>query len=72
MFKARRVKRRRAIARTAVVGGRRDEQQGHTEPAGTPSPAPDPAQVGQITELREQGILTEEEFTAEKKKLFGI
>ena len=34
--------------------------------------APDPAQFDQITELREQGILTEEEFAAEKKKLLGI
>lgn len=29
-------------------------------------------QIKQLSELREQGILTEEEFTAEKKKLLGI
>jgi hypothetical protein len=72
MFKARRVKRRRAIARAAVVAGRRADQERPTAPEGTPSSTPDPAQVGQVTELREQGILTEEEFTAEKKKLLGI
>lgn len=72
MFKARRVKRCRAAARAAVVGGLRADEQGQAEPEGTPSSTPDPAQVGQVTELREQGILTEEEFTAEKKKLLGI
>jgi putative oligomerization/nucleic acid binding protein len=29
-------------------------------------------QIRELSELREQGILTEEEFTAEKKKLLGI
>lgn len=28
-------------------------------------------QIRELSELREQGILTEEEFTAEKKKLLG-
>jgi hypothetical protein len=80
LFRTRRVLRRRAIGRTAVVGGgayhaakrgAQPEQQEQTEPEEAPSSAPDPAQVDQITELREQGILTEEEFTAEKKKLLG-
>jgi Short C-terminal domain len=42
------------------------------EPEETPGSAPDPAQLDQITELREQGILTEEEFAAERRKLLGI
>jgi Short C-terminal domain len=37
------------------------------------APAPDPiAQLKQLGELHEQGILTDEEFAAEKKKLLGI
>lgn len=52
--------RRRAVARTAVVGGL---------PASAPSTVD---QVKELAELREQGILTEEEFAAEKKKLLAL
>jgi hypothetical protein len=45
------------------------EQQEQTEPG---QPSSSAAQFDQIVELREQGILTEEEFAAEKKKLLGI
>jgi len=46
------------------------EAQGGTLP---PEPAPDPVQqIKKLAELREQGILTEEEFAAEKKKLLGL
>jgi hypothetical protein len=78
--------RRRMVARTAVVGGaayyaaKRGAQAGQPEQADeTAYEAPpaeqagDPvAQIKQLNELREQGILTEEEFAAEKKKLLGI
>ena len=78
--------RRRAVARTAVVGGvaysaaRRGAQAGQEEVSpGThddgpaPEPAPDPVeQLKDLAELREQGILSEEEFAAEKKKLLGL
>jgi hypothetical protein len=37
-----------------------------------PAPAQDTEQIRELTELREQGILTEEEFAAEKKKLLGL
>ncbi len=89
-MRPRRVMRRRAIARTAVVGGvaysaaKRGSQAGQPqqqaeaqppEPAAE-SPAPEAAdpieQIKELSELRDQGILTEEEFTAEKKKLLGI
>lgn len=85
MFRARRVMRRRAIARTAVVGGaayyaaKRGAQAGQQEQGETydqappPEPAPDTLdQIKQLDELRAQGILTDEEFAAEKKKLLGI
>lgn len=66
----RRIRRRRADARNSETGStpesRREEQAAGPEPA----PVPDPAQqIKDLHELREQGILTEEEFAAEKKKL---
>ena len=64
MFRARRIMRRRAIGRAA----RRGVQETPDAPAA--EPAADPGvQIRELEELREQGILTEEEFAAEKKKL---
>jgi hypothetical protein len=77
--------RRRAIARTAAVGSaayyaaRRGAQAGQEEQApegheAGPAPEPPADPVGQLeelAELQEQGILTAEEFAAEKKKLLG-
>lgn len=38
-----------------------------------PQPAPDSVQqIKELAELREQGILSEEEFAAEKRKLLGL
>jgi hypothetical protein len=78
--------RRRAIGRTAAVGGaayyaaKRGAGAGREtgppeaiDEAPAPEPAADPVeQIKELAELREQGILTEEEFAAEKKKLLGI
>jgi hypothetical protein len=74
---------RRRAAGTAALGGARrytarrantgQREQAHE--ADDAAPSPEPPRVGQINELaelREQGILTEEEFTAEKRKLLGI
>jgi hypothetical protein len=37
------------------------------------APAPDPmAELQQLAQLKDQGILTEEEFTAKKKQILGI
>jgi membrane protease subunit (stomatin/prohibitin family) len=37
-----------------------------------PAPAPDPiAQLKQLAELKDQGILTEEEFSAQKAKILN-
>jgi hypothetical protein len=48
---------------------RASEAQGEGSP---PEPAQDPVeQIKELSELREQGILTEEEFAAEKKTLLG-
>jgi hypothetical protein len=72
MFRARRVLRRRAVASTAAPDSA--ERAGAEENVADASPAPAPAQssaeqIKELHELREQGILTEEEFVAEKKKL---
>jgi hypothetical protein len=43
---------------------------GYAEPAA--APAPDPIeQLKQLGELRQQGVLTDEEFAAQKAKLLG-
>jgi Short C-terminal domain len=61
------------------------QQQQYNAPA-PPAPAPPPApaaaaggvsqetinQLQQLGQLKEQGILTDEEFTAQKKKLLGM
>jgi hypothetical protein len=53
-----------------------EEDPGYAEPApaapAPAAPAADPiAQLKQLGELRDQGILTEEEFAAQKAKLLG-
>jgi len=71
--------RRRAVG-AAYLATRRRAGAGQEEPAydvSDPGPPPEAAldpvdQLKQLHELREQGILTEEEFSAEKKKLLGI
>jgi hypothetical protein len=51
------------------------EQQGYAEPAYQEPPAaaaPDPIeQLKQLAELHSQGVLTDEEFAAQKAKLLG-
>jgi hypothetical protein len=74
VFRARRVLRRRAIAARRDAGASREEPANdvsdHLSP---PEAGPAPVdQLDQLHELREQGILTEEEFSAEKKKLLDI
>lgn len=80
--------RRRTVTRTAVDGGVADhgasrgsasgrgsagERSREQEPPGRPAEAVDPIeQVKQLNELREQGILTEGEFTQEKRKLLDL
>lgn len=60
MFRARRLMRRRATPEQPQAEG--------PSPAATVDPL---EQIKELAELREQGILTEEEFAAEKKRLLG-
>jgi Short C-terminal domain len=103
-FRARRVMRRRAIVRTAAVGGaayyagkRRErgleheadqdaqleemQTQGYAQQAAPPPPAPPaPAeptmedkieQIKQLAQLHSDGVLTDEEFAAQKQQILG-
>ena len=73
MFRARRIMRRRAIAAKRGTGAGQEEPRAEAvDDATAPEPSADPpGQLEELFELREQGILTEEEFAAEKKKLLG-
>lgn len=84
----RRVMRRRMVRRAAVVGGtayavgkhasNQREEQAAEAAAAAPPPQVAPAepdtveQLRRLAELRDQGILTEEEFSAEKRKILGM
>jgi hypothetical protein len=71
---------RRRAAGAAFLAARRGAGAAQEAPAhdvSDPGPPPEAAldpvdQLKQLHELREQGILTEAEFSAEKKKLLGI
>ena len=67
------------MARTTVVVGLSRRQQANAQQAaagqpatGQPAAGVDPvAQLKELAALKEQGILTEEEFTAEKARVLG-
>jgi hypothetical protein len=66
----------RVSRRQARRWGYADEPQGYAEPepapAAPPPPAADPIeQLKQLAALKDQGILTEEEFAAQKAKILG-
>jgi Short C-terminal domain len=55
---------------TVVVGLARRQQAGTQQVAAKPATPADPvAQLKQLAALKEQGILTEEEFTAQKARI---
>jgi Short C-terminal domain len=68
VFRARRIARRRGSTGKRADTG--PSEQAREVQEATPSPDPG-GQLRELAELREQGILTEEEFAAEKKKLLG-
>ena len=78
-MRPRRVMRRRLVARTAVLGGtayyaaKRGARSGQQEAGYDEGLDPGSIeQIKQLDELRQEGVLTEEEFNAEKKKLLGL
>ena len=66
------------IAANRGAGYATGAQTAYQQPAPAPPPAPsasEPDRIGQLkdlAQLKEQGILTEEEFAAKKKQLLGI
>ena len=77
-FGHRRAQRRGMVMGAALASSRARKQAAAAAvpaPATTePAPATDPTveQLKQLTALRDQGILTEEEFSAKKKQLLGL
>jgi hypothetical protein len=73
-----RMQRRRSFVQSKV--GMREDFSSREEPAEAAAPAPapaapEPAYVGELerlSQLRDQGILSDEEFEAKKKQLLGI
>jgi Short C-terminal domain len=65
----------RVSRRQARRWGYTDQSAGYAEPEPAPppaAPAPDPiAQLKELAALKDQGILTEEEFAAQKAKILG-
>ena len=70
-----RMQRRRSFVQDRV--GMKEDFSSRTEPAATAPPAApaEPEYVGELerlAQLREQGILSDEEFEAKKKQILGI
>jgi hypothetical protein len=66
---------RRQAARWQQQGGYDDQPEQYPPAAPAPAPAapaPDPiAQLKELAALKQQGVLTDEEFAAQKAKLLG-
>jgi putative oligomerization/nucleic acid binding protein len=64
---------RRQARRWGAESGGYEQQQAYAEPAyDEPPPQEDPvAQLRELAKLRDDGILTEEEFAAQKRKILG-
>lgn len=75
MLGHRSARRRGMVVGAAVASSRSKKQQAAAAaPAPTPAPSTDDSveQLKKLAELRDQGILTEDEFTAKKKQILGL
>lgn len=71
---------RRGMIAGAAVSSSRAKKQAAAQQAQAPAPQPAPAastneaieQIKKLAELKDQGILTDAEFEAKKKKLLGL
>jgi hypothetical protein len=65
----------RVSRRQASRWGAQEQQPAYAEPTPAAAPAPPPAdpvaQLRELAKLRDDGILTDEEFTAQKRKVLG-
>jgi hypothetical protein len=74
MMPARRVARRtsrRTSRRMSAAQAPQQEAAAAPAPA-APAPPDDMAQIQQLATMKDQGLLTEEEFQAKKKQILGI
>lgn len=74
MMPARRVARRTSRRTSRRMADAQTSQQAAPPPAAAAAPAPqdDMAQIQQLAAMKDQGLLTEEEFQAKKKQILGI
>jgi hypothetical protein len=74
MMPARRVARRTSRRTSRRMADAQTSQQAAPPPAAAPAPAPqdDMAQIQRLATMKDQGLLTEEEFQAKKKQILGI
>ena len=75
MLGHRSARRRGMVVGAAVASSRSKKQQAAAAaPAPTPAPSTDDSveQLKKLAGLRDQGILTEDEFTAKKKQILGL
>jgi Short C-terminal domain len=72
MMRARRVARRTSRRASRRMAASQPEPQAAPPPAAAPAPQDDMAQIQQLAAMKDQGLLTEEEFQAKKKQILGI
>jgi Short C-terminal domain len=74
MMPARRVARRTSRRTSRRMADAQTPQQAVPPPAAAAAPAQqdDMAQIQQLATMKDQGLLTEEEFQAKKKQILGI
>jgi hypothetical protein len=74
MMPARRVARRTSRRTSRRMADAQTPQQTAPPPAAAAAAAPqdDMAQIQQLATMKDQGLLTEEEFQAKKKQILGI
>ena len=74
MMPARRVARRTSRRTSRRMADAQTPQQAAPPPASAAPPAQqdDMAQIQQLATMKDQGLLTEEEFQAKKKQILGI
>jgi hypothetical protein len=74
MMPARRVARRTSRRTSRRMADAQAPQQAAPPPAAAAAPAQqdDMAQIQQLAAMKDQGLLTEEEFQAKKKQILGI
>ena len=74
MMPARRVARRTSRRTSRRMSAAQTPQQAAPPPAAAAAPAQqdDMAQIQQLATMKDQGLLTEEEYQAKKKQILGI